>query len=84
MEYDYHIYNKNLVKLGKDGPTLIHEDVVTLDAPINTCDTNVNIPSEIPWDNDDDDWNDDLEEEELDWDGLEDIVTEQITNQNNV
>jgi hypothetical protein len=84
-EYDYHIYNKDLVKLGKDGPTLIHEDVVTLDAPINTCDTNVNIPSEMPWSNDDDDWNDDPEEEEeLDWDELEDIVTQQITNENNV
>lgn len=81
MEYDYHIYNKNLVKLGNDGPILIAEDVITLDAP----DTNVDIPSEIPWDNDDDDWNDDPDhEEELGWDELEDIVTQQITNQNNV
>jgi hypothetical protein len=84
LEYNNHIYNLDLVKLGKDGPTLITEDVVTLDVPINKCDTNVNIPSEIPWDNDDDDWNDDPEEEELGWDELEDIVTQQITNENNV
>ena len=37
----------------------------------------------MPWDNDDD-WNDDPEEEELGWDELEDIVTQQITNENNV
>ena len=79
MEYDYHIYNRNLVKLGNDGPTLIHEDVVTLDSP----DTNVNIPAEVPDDTDSDDWNWE-EEEELGWDELENIVTEQITNQNNV
>ena len=80
-EYDCHIYNKNLVKLGKDGPTLITEDVVTLDAP----DTSVNIPLELPNDADIDDWtNDPDHEEELGWDELEDIVTQQITNQNNV
>jgi hypothetical protein len=80
LQYDYNIYNSDLVKLSNDGPILIHEDVVTLDAP----DTSVNIPSEIPFD-DDDDWNDDPEpEEELGWDELEDIITEQITNQNNV
>jgi len=79
MEYDYHIYNKNLVKLGNDGPILIAEDVVTLDAP----DTNVDIPLELPNDADSDDWNLE-EEEELGWDELEDIITEQITNNNNV
>lgn len=81
LEYDYHIYNRNLVKLGNDGPILIAEDVITLDTP----DTNVNIPSEIPDDTDSDDWNDDPDhEEELGWDELEDIITEQITNNNNV
>jgi hypothetical protein len=81
LQYDYNIYNSDLVKLSNDGPILIHEDVVTLDVP----DTSVNIPSEIPCDDDDDDWNDDPEpEEELGWDELENIVIEQITNQNNV
>lgn len=79
LEYDYHIYNKNLVKLGNDGPILIAEDVITLDAP----NTNVDIPLELPNDADNDDWNLE-EEEELGWDELEDIVTQQITNQNNV
>jgi hypothetical protein len=79
LEYDYHIYNKNLVKLGNDGPILIAEDVITLDAP----NTNVDIPLELPNDADNDDWNLE-EEEELGWDELEDIITEQITNNNNV
>lgn len=77
MEYDYHIYNNKLVKLGSDGPTLIKEDVITLDTP----NTTVDIPSEIPigddGDIDDDNWN---EEEDLDWDGLENIITQQINN----
>jgi hypothetical protein len=51
LEYDYHIYNKNLVKLGNDSPILIAEDVITLDAP----DTSVNIPAEVPDDTDSDD-----------------------------
>jgi hypothetical protein len=79
LEYDYHIYNRNLVKLGNDGPILIAEDVITLDAP----NTNVDIPLELPNDADSDDWNLE-EEEELGWDELEDIITEQITNNNNV
>jgi len=82
LEFDDYIYNLNLVKIGENGPELIHEDVVTLDAPINTCDTSINIPNEVPDDSDNDDW--DWESvEEIEWDELENIL-EQARNQNNV
>lgn len=76
-EFNGKLYNKHLVDVKFSGPVL-KEDVITLDSP----DTSVDIPLELPGD---DDWNyEPEEEEELGWDELENIITEQITNQNNV